>query len=287
MSRNRWWPVTLALAGWLAAAGPAQAVVVRAVRDEGKFFSDKARAEADKKIAEIRRAYGKDLLVETFDMVSEDKILEYSPKYRGEFFQAWLIERARAAQVNGVCILVCRNPGPPHFWAEAGKHTEEKAFTRKDRNDLIDSLTDKFKAKQYDDFLLGAVDFVAARLKANGCQPEAPPPKGAEWAGVLDAPAPPTTVVRGPSRWDRVMAGRGGWVIAGLGAAVGVWLVVGLGRAVLAGGGQGGGREFSTALLSGLFGAAAGNWLYHSFFGGGAQPGDGPDPGGAAARGRP
>jgi uncharacterized protein len=89
------------------------------------------------------------------------------------------------------------------------------------------------------------------------------------------------------------MAGRGGWVVAGLGAAVGLWLIAGLGRAVLAGGGQGGGRDFSTALLSGLFGAAAGNWLYHSFFGIGSQAGpgrpagEGPDPGGTAGGGKP
>ena len=51
------------LIGWLGLLSPAHAIDVR---DEGKFFGKEAVEKANKKIAEIKRDYSKDLAIETF-----------------------------------------------------------------------------------------------------------------------------------------------------------------------------------------------------------------------------
>ena len=73
MARTPYGALAAALLGWLAAVAPASAAVPPVIKDEAKFFSDKARTEADAKIKEIYRETGKDLLIETFPSVPADK----------------------------------------------------------------------------------------------------------------------------------------------------------------------------------------------------------------------
>ncbi|MFQ3650773.1 MAG: hypothetical protein SNJ75_10600, partial [Gemmataceae bacterium] len=67
------------------------------------------------------------------------------------------------------------------------------------------------------------------------------------------------------------------WLCIGLMVLMGLWLVVGLIRAFSGVGGQagaaqpGGGGGFLSSLLGGLVGAAAGMYLYNSFFGSGTS----------------
>ncbi len=74
--------------------------------------------------------------------------------------------------------------------------------------------------------------------------------------------------------------GIGGWICLGLCVALGIWVVVALIRALTGGGGGGGygggygggmgggGGGFFTSFLGGMFGAAAGMWMYNNMFGG-------------------
>src|ERR1700761_5839385 len=85
------------LLGWLAVTSPVPAAgVAPVIKDDGKFFSDKARAEADKKVKEIYRDFGKDLLIETFAAVPPDKAKDVDLKdreARTRFFQEWARDR--------------------------------------------------------------------------------------------------------------------------------------------------------------------------------------------------
>jgi uncharacterized protein len=279
-------------AGWLAAAAPVSAMAVAPViKDEGKFFSDEARGKADKQIREIHHEFGKDFLIETFAAVPADlaKDVDLEDKEaRSKLFEKWAQERAREADVNGIYVLICKKPG--HIQVEVGNHTREKAFTVKDRNELAKILVEKFHEKKFDEGLLDAVEFVAKRLKANGARSGVMvPQKGAEWGHGT-----PGVILGGHNQGGGIMSmGLGGLLCTGLIILAGIWLVVGVFRALAGGGGNrggygpggpggygpgggyapgyggGGGGGFMSSLMGGLFGAAAGNWMYNSFFGGG------------------
>jgi hypothetical protein len=273
MSRIRCRAIALAvLAGWLAAVAPVSAsAVAPVIKDDGKFFKDDARTKADEQIREIHREFNKDLLIETFPAVPEDLTKDVDMKdktARNRFFEKWARDRARAADVNGIYILICKLP--EHLQVEVGTHTLEKAFTIEDRNELSKKLLSDFREKKYDEGLLDAVDFVAKRLKAHGVRSSAVPVGG-----------------------GGMMEGLGGLLCVGVLVLAALWLVVGLFRAMTGGGnrggyapggggygpgyggGGGGGGGFMTSLLGGMFGAVAGNWMYNSFFGGGSHMGGG------------
>lgn len=88
--------------------------------------------------------------------------------------------------------------------------------------------------------------------------------------------------------------GIGGWICLGLCVLLGIWVVVALIRALtgMGGGGGygggyggpgygGGGGGFFSNFLGGMFGAAAGMWMYNSFFGGGSHYGSDMSAGGS------
>src|SRR5262245_56929738 len=101
------------LAGWLTSAASADPNVAPVIKDDGKFFSDKARAEADKKIREIYGDYGRDFLVETFAEAPDDKAKDVDFKdrtARNRFFKEWARKRMEDTKVNGIYLLICKSP---------------------------------------------------------------------------------------------------------------------------------------------------------------------------------
>ncbi len=273
-----------ALVACLAAASPVSAAAVAPeIKDEGKFFSDQARAEADRKIKEIHREFHKDLLIETFAQAPPDLVKDVDLKdrtARNRFFEKWARERAKDADVNGIYVLVCRSP--EHLQVEVGDQTQKKDFTQQDRQELVKLLVEKFREKKYDEGLLDAVNFVGQRLKAHGARSGVAVPRG----------------VQHGEGGNMLLGGIGGLICLGLLVVGGLWLIIGLFRAISGagggyrggygpggygpgpggpaygayGGGYGGrGGGFMSSLLGGMFGAAAGNWMYNSFFGGGGH----------------
>ena len=207
------------------------------------------------------------------------------------------MQRARAAHVNGIYVLICKKP--PYIEPAVGNKTHE-LFSDDDRDHLGKILIDRFHAKQYDDGLLEAVRYVQSTLNRNDSSREAVPPPAGQ---------------RGPDTWSpyggrRPAAGMGG-LSMGLGGCLCVGLVVvgvlALGAMAVSAlfrsfgrgpggygpgpggyggygpgpggygpggyGGQGGG--FLSSILGGLFGGAAGSWAYDRFFGGHSSPNQG------------
>ena len=135
------------------------------VKDEAGFFSPEAVKKAIHEIVAIDQRYAKELVVETFKEIPADRKKDYSPDKRKEFFYKWAQERARANKVNGVYVLICKDP--PHLQVEVGNETQKKAFTIKDRDKMAQMLLKQFREKKFDDGLAEAVKFFETTLKSN------------------------------------------------------------------------------------------------------------------------
>lgn len=123
--------------------------------DGGRFFSEKSLTDANEAAKALYRKTGKDLVVETYSNIPNDKTDEVKamkPDDRAKFFKDWARARAKAEDMNGVLLLVCRTPSSFHVHISDGKHT-----------DAVDKLSgiirEKFKAKEFD---AGLEEFVKA-----------------------------------------------------------------------------------------------------------------------------
>jgi uncharacterized protein len=259
----RWCFLTAVAVGLLGSLTPAEASKDSSsktfrVEDGAGLFSKEALDKADKKIEDIKRDYDRDLLIETIKEVPENRKTELKDMGEGAFFRRWARERYKEKGSHGVYVLICKEP--KYLYILVGEKTLEKAFKESNRKvletKLRKELSDPSKA------LLSAVDYVESTMKENGVK------------------ASRSTV-------SKAVEGRGnqkksevnpvwGWICIGLVVLLAVWLLFGLVRAFSGGGGGGGpggggpggggGGGFFTSLLGGMFGAAAGMWLYDSFF---------------------
>src|SRR6516162_4280841 len=92
----------------------------RGVRDVAGFFKPDAIKEANRIVVAIRGDHDKDLLIETFPGVPEDRKAAYAKvkgdeEKREQVFEEWSAERAKAAGVSGIYVLVTRSPGHLHI----------------------------------------------------------------------------------------------------------------------------------------------------------------------------
>jgi TPM domain len=304
------------LLGLLSVGGKAQAAVAE-VRDEAHFFSAGAVAEANDSIKEIKQRYMKDLLIETIVLVPEDKKDEANSsdeKVKGHFFANWAIQRARAQGVNGIYVLITREPG--HVEVVVGNQTRT-VFPDEERHRLSQLLLTHFRQKEYDEGLRAAVKDVRSVLSTapttgtSATAPANPNRPGHNQPTVPQPTAPQPTLPSGRAR-----AAGGSWLPwlgVGLAILLGIWVLSAVLRALSGnqqrpigagfggpgpyggaapyggyGGYGGGGGGFFSNMMGGLFGAAAGSWLYdqfsggHSHFGGqgplGSPPTIGPTP---------
>jgi len=270
----------LAVATIVAAFALANAAAANSaeITDSAGFFSRNALDKANAELATLRREYGKDVRIETFETVPggrADEVAKMDRSERARFFDKWARDRATAERVKGIYLLICRHPG--HVQVEVDRQTRDQRFGDAERDKLRDILLAGFKHKDYDKALLDTVAFVretmhkrlrphAESIGAPGAQPDRNEPRDTEPAG------------RQPAR------GMGwlGWIVVALIVLVGIRLVAALFSAISGGnrpagypgsgygpgyGGYGGGGGIMGSMMSGLFGAMAGNWIYNSFFG--------------------
>lgn len=209
------------------------------IDDKAGLFSKDALEKAEKKIADIRREFKRDVVIETF---AEAKDVEKAKADKTGYYRNWARERYADHKVEGVYVLISKSP----TWVQlaVGDRTRAVALDDARQKALRERFTTNFREKKFDDGLLSAVDYVhdvfATRVKSS-------------------APAvAPTSASSGMPDW--VM-----WVGVGLVSLLVIWVVIGLIRAFS--GGMGGGGGFFSSLLGGMLGAAAGMYLYDSFFG--------------------
>lgn len=158
---SHWGYLTVVSLGLLAAPAGAVAPVVK---DEGKFFSPETVQKANEEIRDIARQSGRDLLVETYASAPGaqlDKVKDMSREEKVQFFRSWAARRTDAAVVNGVYILVCRNPA---YYYVAVTPSARQAFDGAATRKLRQLLDKDFRDKRFDDALLETTKFVREQL---------------------------------------------------------------------------------------------------------------------------
>lgn len=201
-------------------------------------------------------------------------------KQAGPFFSNWTRDLARKEREKGVFALVYSQGDKFFVDVITDRETDVyRHFSDSAARKLSEALQAGFREAKgkpadqakaaHDAALLAATNVVIDQLKNTS----APEPRNGKRADVA----------------NHGNAGKGiggtsimSWVCVGLVVLLGVWLVIGLIRAFTGGGhggggygpggggygGGGGGGGFFPSLLGGLFGAAAGMYMYDSFFGG-------------------
>jgi hypothetical protein len=252
--RAPWAWLPALVAGWLVAGA------VRAgdlpIKDEAGLFSPSAVQKATEGIEEIRRTEHKDLVIETYPGVPEDRARAFAGmtrRQRDEFFLGWAEERARARGVDGVYVLLCKSPSTTQV--VLGPDAEDKVFPERDRARLARVFTLHGWRKNYDTELLDAVALVRSALHHN-----------LRTGGSQDA------------------GGTWLWVGGVIGGLLLLWVVIGLLRMAVSLRGQRapaeaaacGGHPVVGGMLGGMFGARAGHWICDSLFGPGRAARDVP-----------
>jgi Skp family chaperone for outer membrane proteins len=146
------------------------------VHDNAGIFSADAVHKANEAIGQIRDRHRRDLSVEAFAQLPEDRRAAFDREGKARFFTGWASDRAKSLGVNGVEVLICMRPGHVEV-VDAGEGSE-KVFTPKDRDELSTALGKVLGEKQYDDALARTVAFVEKRMDAN------------EPARTIEAPKP-------------------------------------------------------------------------------------------------
>ena len=117
----------LAAVGVLAVAVAARAgddLPTAAVRDEARLFSPEARRKADEEIADIKKVYRLDFVLETASAAPEDVkkqlLVAKTNAQKTQILHAWGARRAEAAGSDGVYVLVCKDVVHGWFGREYG-----------------------------------------------------------------------------------------------------------------------------------------------------------------------
>jgi uncharacterized membrane protein YgcG len=143
------------------------------VRDGAHLFSNDAMRQANEQIRDIMRKHGRDLLIETFASApptpGADKLRAMSVEERNKFFERWATERAGNAMVNGVYVLVCKDP--QHVTVDITPKAQPLIDSRA-RQQLQEILLNNFREKRFDIGLIAGVRFVHEKFGA------APIPQG-------------------------------------------------------------------------------------------------------------
>jgi hypothetical protein len=186
----RWLWLPCLAACWLLNP-PAVRAGSRGVVDGAGLFTQRGFVEEmTRRIDDIQRRYGVDVLIETVATTPADRATEFKQLGQVGFFDLWAEERAFSANVDGVYILICA--APRHVEVYVHGDSAEKAFDKHSSEQLRKTLAHRIANHPYD-AVRDALAFVQERL----------------------------------DRTERD-AKRGGWswVVAVMLAIVGVWLVV-------------------------------------------------------------
>jgi len=271
------------------------------VQDNAGFFSRDAIKQADAKIAQIKTDYGKDCYIQTEPSIPDAKKAGYQPDQRAAFFKAWADEIGKSNQVDGVIVLICKDPS--YLQVRSGKETIKQAFIGRNIDELSKLMLDKLKAKQPDDSLASGVqcvaDTFAQSVPKRGTAQAAPAPAPSTPANTTaDRPAPQPEQQPQPTvpAARSTTPGMGTWICLIAGIFIVFMLIRGIfaGRRSMMGGGPGfsagmpgpgmptgygygpgyggaGGGGFGRGFLGGLLGGALGGYMYDRTRGGGSS----------------
>src|SRR5262245_1306118 len=206
------WLTRLLMAGLVVGLLATTAGAAPTVKDEGKLFSDAAKEQANRLIAEIGREHKKDVVIEGYNKPPANKAAEWAKNkgnksFVSQFFADWAKERFRALGTNGIYILIFRQDPGFRVYVEVGPETLRKEFRDEDMRELERLMESKCREKQYDAALVDGLEFIKTAMVANEKkvkQPDEAKPSGT--GPVLPVP-------------DRDQH-RGGGIMDGLGGSI-------------------------------------------------------------------
>src|SRR5262249_42883660 len=138
--------------------------LVGTITDNGRFFSDDAMRKANVLLSEIRRQYHRDILIETFKVVPENRALDYDLEKdadRRKCFGMWGEKRCRVAGKNGISILITKKPGR----VEITTDPEDRVIGSTERGKVVQIMLDAFRESRFDDGLLKALEYLNETLR--------------------------------------------------------------------------------------------------------------------------
>lgn len=255
-------PMTLAALAMAICAHPLLAE--GGVRDEAKVFSPETVAKANEMIRRMVTEHKKELLVETLAAIPS--VEKGGPDLKNnaatkKWIQEYALGRAKSNSVDGVYLLLIQEPRKFQF--EIGTKTQQKAFTIANRSEAEKKIIPLLKDNKMDEALLALVNFVQEKYTEHH-----------QVAGNRNRGVQPVAAQQGEN--NPLL----GYLCLGALVLGGIMLVMGLirGFSGMGGGGGmggpgygGGGGGFFSNFLGGMFGAAAGMWMYDSFFGHGGS----------------
>ena len=144
------------------------------IKDEAKMFSAEAVKKANEQIKDIARKHHLDLLVETFTTVPGDqvaKVKDLPREERVKFFQTWAKDRMNHHVVNGVYVLICKEP--PFVRVEVSDGTiARQRFGTAFGGEMGKMFLEEFREKRFDEGLLKAVKMTQDKLGETKTKPK-------------------------------------------------------------------------------------------------------------------
>lgn len=230
------------------------------IDDKGAFFSDKAKSEASAVVTRSAVKWRRDLRLETFPEIPasvREGVNLQDKAAATQMYEKWARREATNRKVNGVYVLLVKNPS--HLQVVVNEETLQKAFTLADREALVTLMLGRLREKKFDEALLDGVRFFSNQMSRHASEK-------------------PLSAVDSPSSNSNFFASKTsgfGWLGSLLIAVLVITVILRLLGAVFGAmtgsspglGGVPSGGGFFRSLMGGLFGAAAGMWLYDHFFG--------------------
>lgn len=142
---------------------------IHQVWDQGHFFSPETLLQMETILEDIDSKFNKDLMIETYPSIPDDLKPKLREKGKDQFFEDWTTYEGSRLKVNGIIILITADPR--HIEVALGLDTRRKAFTEKDRDDLMRILIPAFRNNEYDKGIIAAAEFVRDRIARNLVEP--------------------------------------------------------------------------------------------------------------------
>ena len=211
------------------------------IHDRAGLFQFDTVAKAREGLRQYRREYHRDLFLETFahpPTTDQSLVRRLIRQHQDKYFTNWARQRADAIGVDGVYVLICKEP--KHVIVLVHPNTPEQAFSGDKAKELRKRL-ERQLAKSPDTAPGLALAFVRDTVNES-----------------LSTPVSEANSIR----FETVLA-----ILAGIG---GVWLLLSLVRAILMRRDIVKHDRASVGLLAGfcaaLFGTTAGHWIYDHVF---------------------
>lgn len=134
------------------------------IRDQGGFFSDKALAQGNEAIRNLRQRYHRDVIVETYKSVPPELaegVNLKDAKEKDKLFATWAKDRVKASGRDAVLILICKDP----TMLKVEALPDNKWFDQADAEALKDGFLTDLKDRKFDKALADGLAVVSARLE--------------------------------------------------------------------------------------------------------------------------